>query len=77
MDIDSRNRADPEASRDRRALGRAARCAGAFEPGRKTLGGLPAVLDIENAAKNDDLSGEPAPKVILVVLDGARAQVGK
>ena len=77
MDIDPRDRADPEASRDRRALARATRCARAFDAGRKALGGLAAVLDIENAAENDDLSGEPAPKVILVVLDGARAQVGK
>ena len=77
MDIDARDRADAEAGRDRRALGRATRCARAFDAGRKALGGLPAVLDIENAAENDDLSGEPAPKVILVVLDGARAQIGK
>ena len=46
-------------------------------PVAKRLDVMPAILDIENGAEDDDLAVEPAPEVILVVLDGARAQIGK
>ena len=46
-------------------------------PVAKRLDVMPAVLDIENAAEDDDLAVEPAPEIILVVLDGARTQIGK
>ena len=77
VDIDAGDRADPRACDDRRAFGRAARRARALDAGRKALRRHAAILDIENGAEDDDLAVEPAPEIILVVLDGARTQVGK
>ena len=77
MDIDAGDRADPRARDDRRAFGRAARHARALDAGRKALRGHATVLDIEDGAEDDDLAVEPAPEIVLVVLDGARAQIGK
>src|SRR4029079_12011870 len=71
------DRAGPGTSGDRRALGCATRRTRALDAGRIALGRDAAILDIEDGTEDNDLAVEPAPEIILVVLDGARTQIGK
>ena len=77
MDIDAGDRADPRACDDRRAFSGATRHARALDAGRKAFRRHATILDIEDGAEDDDLAVEPAPEIILVVLDGARPKIGK